>query len=109
MAMAMLPLDDRSDGREKLSRVLSVASALFTLVALITGGVAALGLFGLAGTPVDAAAAEPAQLLGLPWSLAITPATAQTPTISLALTCGAMALNAALLMLAGRLAHRSAR
>ena len=109
MAMAMLPVDERSDGREKLSRVLSVASALFTLVALITAGVAALGLFGLAGVAVDPAAAEPAQLLGLPWSLGITPATAQTPTLSLALTCGALAINAALLMLAGRLAHRRAR
>lgn len=102
MAMAMLPLDGRSDGREKLSRVLAVTSALFVLMGLITAGVAALGLFGLAGSPVDPAAAEPARLLGLPWSLAITPATAPTPMLSLALTCGALGLNAVLLALAGR-------
>jgi len=105
----MLPLDDRSVGRERLSRVLSVASALFTLVALITAGVAALGLFGLAGTPVDPAAADPARLLGLPWSLGINSATAQTPAINLALTCGALGLNAVLLAVAGRLAHSRAR
>lgn len=106
MALAMLPLDDRSGGRERLSRVLSVASALFTLMALITAGVAGLGLFGLAGLPVDPSAAAPAHLLGLPWSLAINPATAQTPVMSLALTCGTLAVNAVLLTVAGRLARR---
>ena len=105
MALAMLPLDDRSVGREKLSRVLSVASALFVLMALITAGVAALGLFGLAGVAVDPGAAEPAHLLGLPWSLAINATTAPTPTLALALTCGALAITAGLLALAGRRAR----
>ena len=41
MALAMLPLDDRSSGREMLSRVFAVAGALFSLMALITAGVAA--------------------------------------------------------------------
>lgn len=103
MALAMLPLDDRSGGRERLSRALSVASALFALMALITAGIAALGLFGLAGLPVDPVAAEPAHLLGLPWSLGITAVTAPTPAMSLALTCGALAINAILLTAAGRL------
>lgn len=105
MALAMLPLDDRSVGREKLSRVLAVASALFVLMALITAGIAALGLFGLAGVAVDPGAAEPARLLGLPWSLAINATTASTPTLAFALTCAALAVNAVLLAVAGRLAR----
>lgn len=105
MALAMLPLDDRSVGRDKLSRALSVASALFVLMALITAGVAALGLFGLAGVAIDPGATEPAHLLGLPWSLAINAATAPTPILALALTYGALAINAVLLTLAGRLAR----
>jgi hypothetical protein len=103
MALAMHPLDDRSVGRERLSRALSVASALFSLLALITAGVAGLGLFGLAGLAADPSAAEPARLLGLPWSLAINAGTAPTPAMTLALTCGALAINAVLLTLAGRL------
>jgi hypothetical protein len=103
MALAMLPLDDRSGGREMLSRAFAVAGALFSLMALITAAVAALGLLGLAGVPVDPSAAGPARMLGLPWSLAITPAVAQTPTVTLSLTCAAMAVNAALLTLASRL------
>jgi len=103
MALAMIPLDDRASGREMLSRVFAVAGALFSLMALITAAVAALGLFGLAGVAVDPSAAEPARMLGMPWSLAISPAIAQTPTVALLLTCAAMAVNAALLMLASRL------
>jgi len=103
MALAMIPLDGRTSGREMLSRVFAVAGALFSLIALITAAVAALGLFGLAGVAVDPSAAEPARMLGLPWSLAINPAIAQTPTITLLLICAAMAFNAALLMLASRL------
>ena len=109
MALAMLPLDDQSVGRERLSRVLSVASALFALMALITAAIAALGLFGLAGLAADPTAADPAQLLGLPWSLAINDATASTPMMTLALTCGALAINAVLLTLAGRLTRTRAR
>lgn len=106
MALAMHPLDDRSGGREKLSRALSVASALFALMALITAGIAALGLFGLAGLAVDPSAAEPARILGLPWSLAISPALASSPTLSLALTCGALGINALLLTVAGRMTRK---
>lgn len=109
MALAMIPLDDRSAGRERLSRVFAVASALFGLIALITAGVAALGLFGLAGVAVDPTAADPAHLLGLPWSLAINPATAQTPTLALLLACGALVINGGLLALAARLTRAGAR
>ena len=109
MALAMLPLDDRSSGRDMLSRGFAVAGALFSLMALITAAVAALGLLGLAGVAVDPAAAEPARMLGLPWSLAISPAIAQTPTVTLLLTCAAMAVNATLLMLASRLVRAGAR
>lgn len=103
MALAMLPLDDRSGGREMLSRGFAVAGALFSLMALITAAVAALGLLGLAGVAVDPSAAEPARMLGLPWSLAISPALAQTPAVTLLLICAAMAVNGTLLMLASRL------
>jgi hypothetical protein len=109
MALAMIPLDDRASGRDMLSRGFAVAGALFSLMALITAGVAALGLLGLAGVPVDPSAAGPARMLGLPWSLAINPAIAQTPTVTLLLTCGALAVNAALLMLASRLVRTRAR
>ena len=109
MALAMHPLDDRAAGRDRLSRVFAVSSALYALVALISAGIAGLGLFGLAGLAVDPVAAEPAQLLGLPWSLAISPATATTPTMMLLLSCGAMAINAVLIGLAARLLRTSAR
>ncbi len=102
MTLALQPMGDRSVGRERFSRVLAVTSALYGLIALITAVVAALGLFGLAG-PVDLAAAEPAQLLGLPWSLAISPANAPTPTLLMLLSCGALAINAGLIALAARL------
>lgn len=109
MALAMLPLDDRSVGRERLSRVFAVASALYALIALITVGIAALGLFGLAGLAVDPSAAEPARMLGLPWSLAINPAVAQTPTMALLFACGVLGINAGLLTLASRLLRTRAR
>lgn len=108
MTLALHPLGDASVGRERLSRVFAVTSVLFVLIALISAGVAALGLFGFAG-PVDPVAVEPAQLLGLPWSLAITPAVAPTPVMMLALSCGAMAINAVLITLAGRLMRAGAR
>lgn len=109
MALAMLPLDDRSSGRDMLSRGFAVAGALFSLMALITGGVAALGLLGLAGLATDPSAAEPARMLGLPWSLAIRPALAPTPAVTLLLTCAAMAVNGTLLMLVSRLMRTRAR
>ncbi|MDO8296303.1 MAG: hypothetical protein Q7T19_07675 [Caulobacter sp.] len=103
MTLAMHSMDDRAAGRERLSRVLGVASALYVLMALITAAVAALGLFGLAGVAVDPAAAEPARLLGLPWSLAISPVLAPSPTMLLLLAGGAMAVNAGLIQLAARM------
>lgn len=107
MTLAIHPLD-RSAGRERFSRVFAVAGVLYALIALFTAGVAGLGLFGLAG-PVDPAAIEPARLLGLPWSLAISPANAATPLMLLLLSCGAMAINAVLIALAGRLMRGAAR
>lgn len=107
MALAMSTMDDRAAGRERLSRVLGVTGALYGLMALITAAVAALGLFGLAGLAVDPAAVEPARLLGLPWSLAITPALAPTPTSLLLLAGAAMAVNAGLFQLAARLLRRA--
>ena len=107
MTLALHPLD-ASVGRERFSRVFAVASILFALIALISAGVAALGLFGLAG-PVDPVAVEPARLLGLPWSLAISPANAPTPVMMLALSCGAMAINAGLIALAARLMRQGSR
>jgi len=66
MALALNPMDDRDAGRERLSRLLAVAGAIYSLIALIMAGVAALGLLGLFGQPVDPAAAEPALMLGSP-------------------------------------------
>ncbi len=108
MTLAMHPMSDASVGRERASRVFAVASILYCLIALISAGVAALGLFGFAG-PVDPVAVEPAQLLGLPWSLAITPTLAPTPVMMLSLSCGAMAINAVLIAAAGRLMRGAAR
>lgn len=107
MALAMSTMEDRAAGRERLSRVLGVAGALYNLMALISAAVAALGLFGLAGLAVDPAAVEPARMLGLPWSLAITPALAPTPTMLLLLAGAAMAVNAGLIQLAARMLRRA--
>lgn len=107
MALATHTMDDQAVGRERLSRVFAVAGALYALIALIAAGVAALGLFGLAGLTVDPEAIEPARLLGLPWSLAITPGVAPTPAMLLLLAGGAMALNAVLIHLAARTMRRA--
>ncbi|MDP1739144.1 MAG: hypothetical protein Q8L23_17095 [Caulobacter sp.] len=109
MALALNPMEDRDAGRERFSRLLAVAGALYTLIALIVAGVAALGLLGLFGQPVDPAAVEPALMLGLPWSLAVGAAAGQAPTVILALACAAMAANGALLAIAARLVRVSAR
>ncbi len=103
MALALHSSEDRDTGREHLSRLFGVAGALYSLMALIVAGVAALGLLGLFGQPVDPAAAEPALMLGLPWSLATGAAAGQAPAVILALTCAALAANAALLAVAARL------
>jgi hypothetical protein len=108
MTLAIHAMSDPSAGRERASRVFAVAGILYSLIALISAGVAALGLFGFAG-PIDPVAVEPAQLLGLPWSLAINPANAATPTMMLLLSCGTMAINAVLIGLAARLMRTGAR
>lgn len=108
MTLATSPLSDALAGRERASRVFAVAGILYSLIALMSAGVAALGLFGIAG-PVDPVAVESAQLLGLPWSLAITPALATTPVMTLSMSCGAMALNAMLILLAGRVMRGGGR
>lgn len=110
MALALHPLEDRDSGlRERLSRALGVAGALYSLLAVITGLVAALGLFGLFGVSVDPAAIEPARLLGLPWSLALGSSASNAPAVSLLVTAGALTVNMIILALAARLAHRGAR
>ena len=96
-------------GRERLSRVLAVAATLYSLMALISAGVAALGLFGLGGLAVDPAAIEPARLLGLPWSLAATASAAPSPAWLLGLVCATMAANFCLLALAARAARIGGR
>ena len=107
MALALHPLED--GGRERFSRLLAVTRAIYALLAAITLAIAALGLFGLFGSPVDAAAAEPAKLLGLPWSLAISAAGNTGPAVTLLATAGALAINAALLGLAARFLRTPAR
>lgn len=110
MALALHPLEDRGSGlRERLSRALGVAGALYSLLAVITGLVAAMGLFGLFGVSVDPAAVEPARLLGLPWSLALGSSAANAPAVSLLVTAGALTVNMIILALAARLARRGVR
>jgi hypothetical protein len=66
MAMAINDFETPEGGaRDRLSRALAVAGAIYGLMAAITGAVAVAGVFGLAGLTVDPASAAPAQLLGL--------------------------------------------
>jgi len=108
MALALHPLED-GGGRERVSRLLAVAGALYGLLATITLATAALGLFGLFGAAVDAAAADPAKLLGLPWSLALSAGGSPGPAVTLLAAAGALAVNGALLGLAARLLRTPAR
>ncbi len=90
-----------SERREVVARLLAVISVIYGLLALLTGAVAAAGLFGLAGLGADPGAADAARLLGLPWSLAVgLGAGDRLATLLLAL--GALALNLALLSAAAR-------
>ncbi len=103
MAMAINDFDFSEGGtRDRLSRALAVAGAIYGLMAAITGAVAAAGVFGLAGLAIDPASVAPAQLLGLPWSLAAGVA-GDAPTASLLVTLGALALNLAVLLVGSRL------
>jgi hypothetical protein len=103
MAMAINDLETPEGGtRDRLSRTLAVAGAIYGLMAAITGAVAVAGVFGLAGLAVDPAAAAPAQMLGLPWSLA-GGAVADQPTASVLVTLGALAMNLMVLLVGSRL------
>lgn len=103
MAMAINDFESPEGGtRDRLSRTLAVAGAIYGLMAAITGAVAVAGVFGLAGLTVDPASVAPAQMLGLPWSLAAG-AAGSGPAASLAVTLGALALNLAVLLVGSRL------
>lgn len=110
MAMAIHDLDDRDSGpREIIARALGVAGALYGLLALITGGVAVAGAFGLLGLAVDAGAVEPARLLGVPWTLFIPAARDLPPIPSVALSLGGLVVNFALLLIASAVVGRRRR
>jgi hypothetical protein len=103
MAMAINDFETPEGGaRDRLSRTLAVAGAIYGLMAAITGAVAVAGVFGLAGLYVDPASAAPAQLLGLPWSLAVG-AAGNDPALSVLITLGSLALNLAVLLVGSRL------
>ncbi|MDP2260077.1 MAG: hypothetical protein Q8J89_10215 [Caulobacter sp.] len=110
MAMAINDFESPEGGtRDRLARTLAVAGAIYGLMAAITGAVAVAGVFGLAGLAADPASVAPAQLLGLPWSLAAG-AAGSGPAASLGVTLGALALNLAVLLLGSRLVRgRTAR
>ena len=104
MALAINDFEGSEGGaRDRLARALGVAGAIYGLLAAITGAVAAAGLFGLAGLTADPAAAEPARLLGLPWSLAAG-ATGGEPAVTLLVTLGALVVNLLVLLVGARLA-----
>ena len=103
MALALNEFESPEGGtRDRLSRTLAVAGAIYGLMAAITGAVAVAGVFGLAGLAVDPAAAAPAQMLGLPWSLAAG-AVGDQPAASVLVTLGALLLNLAVLLVGSRL------
>lgn len=102
MALAINDFGTEGSGRDRLSRALGVASALYGLLAVITAGVAVAGLFGLAGLPVDPAAIEPARLLAMPWGLA---AGGGDATASLLVVLGGLAVNLLTLVVGSRLAR----
>jgi hypothetical protein len=105
MAMAINDLGSPEGGtRDRLSRTLAVAGAIYGLMAAITGAVAVAGVFGLAGLAADPASVAPAQLLGLPWSLA-GGAVSDQPAASVLITLGALLLNLVVLLAGSRLAR----
>jgi hypothetical protein len=109
MAMAINDFESPEGGtRDRLSRTLAVAGAIYGLMAAITGAVAVAGVFGLAGLAVDPAAVAPAQMLGLPWSLA-GGAVADQPAASVLVTLGALALNLMVLLVGSRLVRGRTR
>ena len=103
MAMAINDFDNTEGGaRDRLSRTLGVAAAIYGLMAAITGAVAVAGLFGLAGLSADPGSVAPARMLGLPWSLAAG-AVGDQPAAGLAVTLASLAANLAVLLLGARL------
>lgn len=103
MALAINDFETSEDtGRERLSRVIGVAAVLYGLIAAIVGALAVASRLGLAGLGADASAADPARMLGLPWSLA---ARGEEPA-ALAITLGALAVNLMILLVASRLVRR---
>lgn len=106
MATAINDFDDRDSGpREKLSRALGAAGAIYGLLALITAGVAIAGVLGLAGLVADPAAVEPARMLGLPWTLAMGDSQTLASTPALLLTLGGLAVNFLILTVGAALAR----
>lgn len=98
MAMAINDYEDTDSGpREKGSRALAAAAAIYGLLALITGAIAVAGVFGLAGLAADPSAVEPARLLGMPWSLIMGSADSLDRVPVLLFTLAAMAVNFAIL------------
>jgi disulfide bond formation protein DsbB len=109
MALAINDFDNTEGGaRDRLARALGVAAALYGLMAGITGAVAAAGMFGLAGLTADPSAADPARMLGLPWSLASGAAGGDT-TSTLLITLGSLVANLVILAVASRLARGKLR
>lgn len=100
MAVTNSDLDLREGGaRDRLARALGVVSALYGLLALITGAVAAFGL------RTGEASGQAAQLLALPWSLAAGPAAGADPVGHLAVVLGGLMANLLLLVVGSRLAR----
>lgn len=99
MALAINDFSSEGDTRDRLSRVLGVAAALYGLLALIAGGMAAVGVLGLAGLAADPDAIGPARMLAMPWSLAA----GGDAVTGLAITLGALAVNLAILLVGSRL------
>jgi len=99
------PPDPADAPRERLSRLLAVAGFLYALIAGLAAVAAAVGLFGLAGVQPDPGAAQAAQMLGLPWSLAAGDPAVDGAGGTLLVTIGALALNLMILVVAARLAH----
>lgn len=100
MAVTTHHLDLREGGpRDRLSRLLGVAAALYGLLAVITGAVAAAGL------QTGDASAQAAQLLALPWSLAGGATPDPDPIGHLAIVLGGLVANLLLLVVGSRLAR----
>lgn len=99
MALAINDFSPEGGNRDRLSRALGVAAALYGLMALITGALAVVGVLGLIGPAVDPSALQPGRMLALPWSLAA----GGDGVVALAASLVGMLANLALLLVAARL------